>query len=175
MPERPYKVWKVAVAVNCTLSHNSSYLSDHFSRDGGLTDSRLAPAFNPVDGSWFLVSAVVPTDSHHLQLWEVLLQSAQSLLCTLQADIVIREFHWDYMSYTFLQFHNLKMCIVLSNNWQKCILSCFPMYVLLFNCLMINLRYESSCTPMSDFHNIITTVTEIFYLLLRPYRGGHFG
>lgn len=68
---------------NSKLHSQSSYLSDHFSRDGGLTDCRLAPAFNPVDGGWFLVGAVVPTDSHQLQLWEVLLQSAQSLLCTL--------------------------------------------------------------------------------------------
>ena len=70
--------------VSCTLNPGSSYLSDHFSWDGGLTDSRLAPAFDPVDGGWFLVCAVVPTNSHNLQFWKVLLQSAQSLLCTLQ-------------------------------------------------------------------------------------------
>lgn len=87
---------------------SSSYLSDHFSGDGGLADSRLAPAFNPVDSGWFLVGAVVPTNSYHLQFWEVLLQSAQSLLCTLQAQIHAR--------YTFLTlFTSLIMCDILSN------------------------------------------------------------
>lgn len=88
---------------------SSSYLSDHFSRDGGLTDSRLAPAFDPVDSGRFLVGAVVPTDSYHLQFWEVLLQSAQSLLCTLQAQVHTR--------FTFPPlFTSLSMCDILSNN-----------------------------------------------------------
>lgn len=64
----------------------SSHLSDYFGRNGGFTDSRLAPAFDPVDGSRFLVGAVVSTHGHHLQLWEVLLQSAQSLLCALEVE-----------------------------------------------------------------------------------------
>lgn len=93
-------------------SPNSSYLSDHFSGYGGLTDSRLASPFDPVDGGRFLVGAVVPTDSYNLQLWEVLLQSAQSLLCTLQAQI--------QTGFTCLTlFFSVIMCNIKTNNCQN--------------------------------------------------------
>ncbi len=99
----------VPVTVSYILSPSSSYLSDHFGRDGGLADSRLSPAFDPVDGGRFLVGAVVPTNSHHLQLWEVLLQCDQSLLCTLQTYhvlITVHEMDWD-CTFSLLQCDNV--------------------------------------------------------------------
>ena len=43
-------------------------------RDAGLADNRLAPPFNPVDGSWLLVCAHVARDGDQLDLRELLLQ-----------------------------------------------------------------------------------------------------
>lgn len=65
---------------------SKAHLSHHFRRDCGFTHNGLAPTFNPVDSSWFLVSAVVPTNRHHLKFREVLLQYAESLLCALHGS-----------------------------------------------------------------------------------------
>ncbi len=59
------------------------YLFDNFGWDGGLTHHWLAPAFNPVDGGRFFVSAVVSTNSQNLKLWKFLLQPGKSLFCAL--------------------------------------------------------------------------------------------
>lgn len=63
-----------------------THLSHHFRGDRGFTHNGLAPTLNPVDGSWFLVGAVVPANRHHLKFWEVLLQYAESLLCALHGN-----------------------------------------------------------------------------------------
>lgn len=76
-----------------------THLSHHFRGDRGFTHNRLAPTLNPVDGSWFLVSAVVPANRHHLKFWEVLLQYAESLLCALHGN---RTTGGSHMRVTFL-------------------------------------------------------------------------
>lgn len=60
------------------------YLPDHLGRDGGLTNGRLSATHNPVDGSRFLVSAVVSADRQHLHVRILLLESVQSLLSPLR-------------------------------------------------------------------------------------------
>lgn len=64
------------------LSH--PYLLDHLGRDGGLTNSGLSPAHDPVYGCGLLVSAIVAADRQNLHVRVLLLECVQGLLCPLR-------------------------------------------------------------------------------------------
>ncbi len=54
-------------------------------RDGGFTHNRLPPSFQPVDGCWLLVRAVVTAKTEHLHAGELSLEKVQNLLHSLSA------------------------------------------------------------------------------------------
>ena len=76
--------------MNCNYYNVSKWtdLFDDLCRYGGLTDDRLAPPTQPVDGGWLLVRAKVSTETDHLHSRELALDKVNGLLHSLQCMYV---------------------------------------------------------------------------------------
>lgn len=59
------------------------------SRYDSFTHHRLAPALDPVNSSWFFISAEVPTNRQDLQFREFFFKPSQSLLRSLRTHMVV--------------------------------------------------------------------------------------